>query len=253
MNALKSISVKDIINIATVNAYTGRQIKITNRAYFGLSFCKSGKITYSHLGKDYISSPECAVILPAAASYELYNNRGGEFPLINFSCSGEAFTENFITIPLNHTKAYISDYEKMKRLSMQNGSRLKIMSIFYDLLERLSKEYESKRPELNRAIHFINDSLSRSELTNSEIADAAGVCESYLRRLFNEYYSTTPKQYIIEARIKKATQLLSENRKTVTEISDECGFSSVYHFCRAFKAYSGITPTQYRKYNSVGW
>ena len=56
------------------------------------------------------------------------------------------------------------------------------------------------------------DHLDDTALSNSKIAAEAGVCESYLRRMFRENYKTTPKQYVIEARIQKAGQALRENR-----------------------------------------
>lgn len=253
MNALKDITVGEITDIITVSANTGRKVKIEERATFGLTFCKSGKITYTYQGKKYLSTPECAVILPQAATYELHNNQGGEFPLINFSCLGATLAREFLVIPLDHTADYLSDFEKMKKLSMQNENRLKIMSIFYDLLGRLSEEYESRSPKMDRAVCYIIENIHRSSLNNHEIAAQVGVCESYLRRMFQECFRTTPKQYVLDTRMKKARQLLGENRKNVTQIAEECGFSSVYHFCRAFKTYSGITPSQYRSYHSGGW
>lgn len=251
MNPIDMITVSEIINVVTVNAYTGRRVKIENRAYFGLSFCKSGKITYTHGNKAFLSTPECAVILPMGASYELYNNCGGEFPLINFLCSGEKPCDEFLTIPLNHTEDYFRDYERLKGLSMLNGSRLKIMSVFYDMLERLSGEYSVRRAELNRALRYINENIENPSLTNIEVAAAAGVCESYLRKLFNEDLGVTPKKYILDMRIKRAEQLLSEDCFNITETAYKCGFASVYHFCRAFKANTGITPSQYRKYRGI--
>jgi len=32
---------------------------------------------------------------------------------------------------------------------------------------------------------------------------------------------------------------------TVATMAEECGFSSVYHFCRSFRQRAGQTPTQY--------
>jgi AraC-like DNA-binding protein len=33
----------------------------------------------------------------------------------------------------------------------------------------------------------------------------------------------------------------------VTAISETCGFASVYHFCRAFKTETGLSPSEYAK------
>jgi len=51
---------------------------------------------------------------------------------------------------------------------------------------------------------------------------------------------------LLERRLRKAAQLLQTTDKTVQQIADECGFESLSHFSRYFKAKFGITPSQYR-------
>ena len=170
---------------------------------------------------------------------------GGEFPLINFTCT-EQFTDEILIIPLKETDEYFRDYEKLRRLETFNGSRLKMMGIFYGILDRLLDESTAKNPHLSYALQYIAANLGDPPLSNIKIAEETGISEVYLRRLFRESYKTTPKQYIIEIRIKKAGQLLHENRLTIHDIAMQCEFSSVYHFCRAFKQYSGLTPSEYR-------
>ena len=136
MNQLDGITVSNIAEIITIRAPRGRRMKIANRRFFGLSFCTSGKITYRHGGKCFVSKPGVAVILPMHASYELYNNEGGEFPLINFYCAGKGFTDEFICIPLGKDDVYIKDYERMKSLSFSEANRLADLGIFYEILSR---------------------------------------------------------------------------------------------------------------------
>ena len=100
------------------------------------------------------------------------------------------------------------------------------------------------------AVNYISENLYNPELDNEKAAAAAEISESYMRRLFKKKYGKTPKQYILEMRIKKAGRLLCETAEPVTDIAYDCGFSSVYHFCREFKAVTGITPTRYRKYRA---
>lgn len=245
MQGLESISVEQVETL-TVEAKKGKHIQIHHRGTFGLSFCKSGKITYTHKGKTFISTPDRAVILPQGETYELYNDLGGEFPVINFTCT-EAFTDEFLVIPLHKPEEYIKDYERMRYLEATRASRLKKKSLFYALLARLFHESKTKNPHLAHATQFIFAHLDDPKLSNDKIAGSIAISEVYLRRLFREYYQTTPRQYIIETRLKKAEQLLQENRLSVTDIALQCGFSSVYHFCRAFKRHANRTPSEYRK------
>jgi len=52
-------------------------------------------------------------------------------------------------------------------------------------------------------------------------------------------------------RIQKAKSLLTNGTHTITAVSEECGFSSLYHFCRAFKEKTGMTPTEYAKDSKI--
>ena len=97
MYRLEWVTVKELESVYTVSATAGKHIQIENRSTFGLSFCKSGKITYTHGGKKFVSAPDRAVILPMGATYTLYNNLGGEFPLLNFTCM-EPLTEEFLSL-----------------------------------------------------------------------------------------------------------------------------------------------------------
>jgi AraC-like DNA-binding protein len=105
---------------------------------------------------------------------------------------------------------------------------------------------KSKAP-LSSIIHFIENNLSDNSISNTSLAQKAGISEVYLRKLFISNLGITPKQYILDLRLKKAKQLLTDTNHTVTTISEKCGFTSPYHFSRIFKEKTGVTPTQYLK------
>ena len=84
MNILNKIIVTDIADLFTVSSNKGRNQKIKNREYYGLSFCSEGKITYTINGKQVISDKNYATILPKSQSYSLYGDKTGIFTVINF-------------------------------------------------------------------------------------------------------------------------------------------------------------------------
>lgn len=247
---MKDIIVTKINEIITVTSPRGRYNEIKNRYCFGLSFCNSGKITYTHKGFKFVSDKNCAVFLPKGQSYSLYGNESGSFPVINFECEGlELKTINII--PLKNSDSYLKDFEKMKNLFLFNNKSLKAMSIFYDILSRLENEALDEKNLLKTAADYIEKHLSDTTLNNTVLANEMRISEVYFRRLFKKSFGVTPKQFILEIRIKKAKQLLGSNEKNITEISELCGFSSVYHFCRAFKEKTGLTPSEFRKTASL--
>ncbi len=252
MNALENIVVTEINDVYSVYATKGRHIKVNNRQTYGLSFCVSGKITYNLNGKKHIENPNTAVILPINKTYALYNNEGGEFPLINFSCK-EHLTDEIISIPLDNTSEYLKDYERLKKCFLLPSQRLKCIGIFYNILNRLNRENSNASPLIKPITGFILEHFRNSELNNTQIAESVNISEVYLRRIFLDKYGTTPKQYILELRTDYAKKLLISTNISITDLSAECGFASVYHFCRTFKEKTGLTPSKYRsKYRQMG-
>ena len=93
--------------------------------------------------------------------------------------------------------------------------------------------------------------MSLPDITNKNLAEICNISEIYFRKLFLKAYGVTPKQYIIDTRIKRAKQFLSDGNLKVISVAEECGFSNQYHFSRIFKEKTGVTPTDYGKENRI--
>lgn len=80
-----------------------------------------------------------------------------------------------------------------------------------------------------------------------DIAGHAMVSKSTALNLFRKYLHITPINYLINYRLQEAAKLLSSTERKIHVISKEVGFESVDYFCKAFKKYYSMTPTEYRK------
>ena len=249
MNIINKITVTDIKELFTVSSPRGRKEEIRNRKSYGLSFCAEGKITYEIGGKSAMSDKNHAVILPKGQSYSLRGDKTGKFPVINFDCK-EFLCDEVISLPIQSSDTYIKDFEKMKALSLLEENRAKMMSVFYSILHRLSTE-SSVRNVILPAIRYIESNYQNPKLSNTELAEKCNISEVYFRKIFTETYKTTPKQFIVDIRINKAKQLLSDGFLNIGAVAELCGFSNQYHFCRLFKEKTGFTPTEYIKRNRV--
>lgn len=244
MSILDNMIVTDIEKPLTVFSKKGRRLQMANRPCYGLSFCISGQITYVQDGQRYVSNPSCAVLLPRGASYSLYGDKSGMFPLINFQCDNLA-CDRITVLPLGNPKNHLSQFKKLSSCFLYGDNTLKIFSLFYDMLADIETDQTRSQNPLYPIIDYLREHIGDAELTNTILAERLGVSEVYLRRLFTTHCGTTPKQYILTLRIEKAKQLLADNQYTVTAIAEKCGFSSLYHFCRCFKERTGCTPLEY--------
>lgn len=249
-NNLDKIIITSIEEIITISSPKGRYEEINNRKWYGLSFCQSGQITYTQNSKKYVSDTSHAIILPQGKSYTLHGDKKGVFPVINFTCTNKLCDE-IAVLPISSVDVYVNDYEMMKALSIFEGNNTKIMSIFYDLMHRLSLENIKDKKMLLPAIKYIEKNFHKPEVTNKLLAQKCDISEVYFRKLFFDNFKTTPKQYIIDIRINKAKQLLTDGVLKINVISEKCGFSNPYHFCRVFRQKVGLTPTEYMKQNRI--
>ena len=86
-----------------------------------------------------------------------------------------------------------------------------------------------------------------NDITLNDICDKFFMRKSRLSVIFKENYGKSPMEYFKHLKIEEAKKLLREEEKSVSEICDRLGYSSIHNFTRAFKTATGFSPTGYRK------
>lgn len=100
-----------------------------------------------------------------------------------------------------------------------------------------------------RLHHIMNAVLKHPEgvYTLEEMAADAGVTPSYFCRVFRKATGASPHQYVMKAKLERAQQMLRESRMQLATIAECLGFTSQSHFTRAFRQFSGQTPSEFRR------
>ncbi len=240
MSLFDGVVVTAIHEVLLVPSPKGRYTEMKNRESYGLSFCKSGQITYTQNGTEAVSDKYHAIILPKGGGYTLYGNEAGVFPLINFSTL-LPFTDKFISIPLENPETYIKEFEKLG-----NPSSPGAFSILYRIFDRLGDEAR-QADILSPVFKFMEKNMGSEDLSNERLAALLNISEVYFRRIFRAKTGTTPHKYLLGLRIERAKLLLSDPALSVSEVAEAVGFSGPYHFSKAFKTAVGTTPGRYRK------
>ncbi len=111
--------------------------------------------------------------------------------------------------------------------------------------EQISKEEEL----VMRIKSYVRTNIC-SELTLVRIAENVSYNTSYISRLFKRVEGQNLFEYIYQMKISKAMKLLSATNKTIQDISKELGYDSPQYFSTVFKKKLGVTPHEYRVYNS---
>lgn len=91
------------------------------------------------------------------------------------------------------------------------------------------------------------DQFYVNDITQPEIADAAGITPQHLCRLFKSNIHMTPVRYLNEIRIGQAQILLRKTSLSIVQIGEKVGFATPHYFSSTFKRICGNTPSQYRE------
>jgi AraC-like DNA-binding protein len=89
-------------------------------------------------------------------------------------------------------------------------------------------------------------------LTLGELSEATGIPEKYISQVINQYWKQNFYTYINSLRVKEAKRILKtkeSEKSTMFGIACDSGFNSKTVFYEAFKKYTGMTPSDFRKQN----
>ncbi|MEG2661058.1 MAG: AraC family transcriptional regulator, partial [Oscillospiraceae bacterium] len=78
-----------------------------------------------------------------------------------------------------------------------------------------------------------------------ELASHVNLSPSYLSGAFKKEYGQTLVEFINEIKIKRAREIIRDEKCKVYELSYRLGFENSYYFTKVFKKYAGMTPKQY--------
>lgn len=84
-------------------------------------------------------------------------------------------------------------------------------------------------------------------MTPAILAERSRLTVQKLARLTKRLFGLTPSHFITKTRLTAAARLLTESDQSVAEIAVACGFYDHSAFTRAFRAATGLTPTEFRR------
>ena len=79
------------------------------------------------------------------------------------------------------------------------------------------------------------------------MAADVSMSRSYFQHIYREVFGVSCMTDVINGKIEKAKEILSETACTVSQVAAMCGYENEEHFMRQFKKIVGVTPTGYRK------
>ena len=93
---------------------------------------------------------------------------------------------------------------------------------------------------------YIKNNLTADDLSQAAMAEMAGISKDYFSRIFKNITGMNYSKWLNTVRLEKATELLSQNDMTLTEVAMLSGFQSIPSFNRVFRKEKGMAPGEYR-------
>lgn len=148
----------------------------------------------------------------------------------------------------------------MRELSSAHGaeSLIKLLQVLnllaaakeYRLLHNEDYRYKLKETETQRINIVYNYAAQhfQQNITLHEVATLLNMTPTSFSRYFKTKTSKSFTDFLSELRIKNACKLLVEDdRKSINQVSFECGYNALSNFNRQFKTFMKMTPRAYRE------
>lgn len=132
--------------------------------------------------------------------------------------------------------------------------RIKAEELVCRLLMELEKRDEKHLYALNtrdiQTIYKVKEhmlgNLGTPPLIN-DLATYANMSPTKLKRLFKQIFGNSIFSYYQQFRMKEAARLLKEEKRSVSDVGYELGFTNLSHFSKAFKEHIGMKPKEYSR------
>lgn len=84
-------------------------------------------------------------------------------------------------------------------------------------------------------------------LALADLAALAKLSEGHFSRAFKRSVGLPPHRYLLHRRVAAAARLLADEKRSITDIALDLGFSDQSQFTRQFAALTGVTPGAHRR------
>ncbi|MEC6747984.1 AraC family transcriptional regulator [Marinilactibacillus sp. XAAS-LB27] len=111
------------------------------------------------------------------------------------------------------------------------------------ILERTTEQFKQVSHRIKEKIHEAYD----EDISLDTISEELNYNPNYLSSIFKKETGITFSDYLIDYRLTKAKDWLSETELTVKEIAEKLKYGNSQNFIRSFKKREQLTPGQYRK------
>ena len=223
-----------------------------------IGFVLSGWFEYASEDQSTLAAPGCMILGNAGEPFSVrhIDTRGNKRLVVTFEQSlleevaNEAgVSPRFDSIALPPSQAATRMFGLIRALSRPGGD-----DMLYPLAHAALTAPHARTPERisSRDRSRVQEAVSHIEANFGDpcalqtLADIAGLSRFHFVRMFGAVVGQSPNQYLINTRMRAASDRLQTSKMPIAQIAFEVGFNDISHFYACFRDAFGCTPRQWR-------
>lgn len=241
----------------------GRIFHMENRPTHGIAISTTGSYMYRQNEKNIRADRNHVILLPRGSTYTLYCCEADFAYVVNFEGTINYTDDGNGTVNGTELRTFPVDPSRVEALCrgaagmshaylQGNDEPYRSLSAFYALLSLLfappdPSQFLLPDDPLFHAVRYLDQHFTDPGLRIETLTARAGASVSWFRKRFTAVFGTSPCAYLMNLRLSHAKTLLAADELSIGAVAAACGYSDVYAFSAAFKKYTGISPSAYRK------
>ncbi|MGM9674058.1 MAG: helix-turn-helix domain-containing protein [Bacteroidaceae bacterium] len=160
----------------------------------------------------------------------------------------------FLKLPMSNPDAYDNHRTLMSNIDMNMRrpfcDKVESRGILFILLSRFFAAATPKVDTCDDRIRKVTEHIRHNickTIDLQSLADMACMSKDHFIRIFKKRTGETPNNYIIKKKMEAAELLLITTNDTIKNIALVIGYEDCSYFVKTFKAFAGVTPTEYRQ------
>jgi len=247
----------NITNVVAANKLLKSPIGVTMHRYdrerWAVVLKAAGKTIYTCDGQETLSDSFHICVLPMGCTYTWKCIEGGECYIIEFDA--DRTDAKIFSCSVTSGQGFLKSFENIQRnLSLKTrGCKIDNLKELYGIISMMIKSdttrYTSgdKKKLIAPAIEYITKNYTNIDITNEYLAKLCGISTVYFRKTFESSYGVPPMKYLQNLRMEKAKSMLLSDFGSISQVAESVGYSSIYHFSKMFKQYTGESPGKFAK------
>lgn len=219
----------------------------------------AGECALSLQKESYLANCGDVILLPPNESASL-SCGSSHCRYVAFTVSGPSvdmffrhagLVESKLVASLSEGESFLKEFERQLNSFADDSDYAKAVFItgkIYELASRITNLQSSTAnfSLSEKIIAYFSANLGEN-ISISRLATAHGFSRTHFTLLFKNETGVSPKQYLLNLRMKQANALLQETDLDIKTISRQVGYDDPLLFSKQFKNKMGVSPSNLRK------